>query len=115
MGWGSGRDAASGGGAGARLSGGSGQANRQSVVTADKLTRLDRETTLRRGDFRIVSYEGGVTYAGMLLASEAQLVAARGEEAPVVRDARKRLVALYERWGKADEARAWQAKVADRP
>lgn len=32
---------------------------------------IDRDTTLRRGDFRLVSYEWGVTYAGMLLASEA--------------------------------------------
>ncbi|HEX7313113.1 MAG TPA: glycoside hydrolase family 88 protein [Pyrinomonadaceae bacterium] len=32
---------------------------------------IDRETTLRRGDFRLVSYEWGVTYAGMLLATEA--------------------------------------------
>lgn len=31
---------------------------------------IDRDTTLRRGDFRLVSYEWGVTYAGMLLASE---------------------------------------------
>lgn len=32
---------------------------------------IDRDTILRRGDFRLVSYEWGVTYAGMLLASEA--------------------------------------------
>ena len=35
------------------------------------LSRIDEHTRLRRGDFRIVSYEWGVTYAGMLLASEA--------------------------------------------
>ena len=35
------------------------------------LGRIDEHTRLRRGDFRIVSYEWGVTYAGMLLASEA--------------------------------------------
>ena len=35
------------------------------------LSRIDADTALRRGDFRIVSYEWGVTYAGMLLASEA--------------------------------------------
>jgi unsaturated rhamnogalacturonyl hydrolase len=35
------------------------------------LNRIDASTRLRRGDFRIVSYEWGVTYAGMLLASEA--------------------------------------------
>ena len=33
--------------------------------------KIDANTILQRGDFRIVSYEWGVTYAGMLLASEA--------------------------------------------
>ena len=35
------------------------------------LTRIDEHTILRPGDFRLVSYEWGVTYAGMLLAAEA--------------------------------------------
>src|SRR5262245_13620982 len=35
------------------------------------LTKIDEHTTLKPGDFRIVSYEWGVTYAGMLLASDA--------------------------------------------
>ncbi len=35
------------------------------------LTRIDENTILKPGDFRIVSYEWGVAYAGMLLASEA--------------------------------------------
>lgn len=39
-------------------------------VLAD-LTCIDEHTTLQPGDFRIVSYEWGVTYAGMLLASQA--------------------------------------------
>lgn len=34
-------------------------------------SKIDVNTILKRGDFRIVSYEWGVTYAGMLLASEA--------------------------------------------
>ena len=34
-------------------------------------TKIDQNTILQRGDFRIVSYEWGVTYAGMLLATEA--------------------------------------------
>ena len=33
-------------------------------------SKIDPNTILQRGDFRIVSYEWGVTYAGMLLASE---------------------------------------------
>ncbi|HKX82779.1 MAG TPA: glycoside hydrolase family 88 protein [Pyrinomonadaceae bacterium] len=33
-------------------------------------SKIDHNTVLQRGDFRIVSYEWGVTYAGMLLASE---------------------------------------------
>jgi unsaturated rhamnogalacturonyl hydrolase len=35
------------------------------------LTRIDENTILKPGDFRIVSYEWGVAYAGMLLASQA--------------------------------------------
>jgi len=35
------------------------------------LTRIDENTILRQGDFRLVSYEWGVTYAGMLSAAEA--------------------------------------------
>lgn len=35
------------------------------------LNLIDQNTALRPGDFRIVSYEWGVTYAGMLAASEA--------------------------------------------
>jgi len=30
------------------------------------LSKIDENTILKRGDFRIVSYEWGVTYAGML-------------------------------------------------
>jgi unsaturated rhamnogalacturonyl hydrolase len=41
-----------------------------SDVLAD-LTKIDENTILKPGDFRIVSYEWGVAYAGMLLASQA--------------------------------------------
>lgn len=34
------------------------------------LSKINADTILARGDFRIVSYEWGVTYAGMLLAAE---------------------------------------------
>jgi unsaturated rhamnogalacturonyl hydrolase len=34
-------------------------------------SKMDANTILKQGDFRIVSYEWGVTYAGMLLAAEA--------------------------------------------
>lgn len=34
------------------------------------LSKIDANTILARGDFRIVSYEWGVTYAGMLLAND---------------------------------------------
>ena len=33
-------------------------------------SKIDPNTILQRGDFRIVSYEWGVTYSGMLLALE---------------------------------------------
>jgi len=42
--------------------------------TGEEITdysKIDENTILKRGDFRIVSYEWGVTYAGMLLASDA--------------------------------------------
>lgn len=34
-------------------------------------TKIDTQTILKKGDFRIVSYEWGVTYAAMVLATEA--------------------------------------------
>jgi hypothetical protein len=46
----------------------------------------------------------------MLLQSEKALVAARGENAPIVADARKRIVAMYASWGKPAEAERWKAK-----
>ena len=45
--------------------------NEKTNVVISDLSGIDENTTLQRGDFRIVSYEWGVTYAGMLLASEA--------------------------------------------
>ena len=45
--------------------------NARTNAPLSDLTQIDANTTLRRGDFRIVSYEWGVTYAGMLLATEA--------------------------------------------
>src|ERR1051325_8063510 len=45
--------------------------NRQTNAALTDYGSIDRDTILRRGDFRLVSYEWGVTYAGMLLASEA--------------------------------------------
>lgn len=50
----------------------------------------------------------------LLLTSERALVTSRGEAAPIVRDARERLVALYEAWGKASDAAAWRSKVGTR-
>jgi serine/threonine protein kinase/tetratricopeptide (TPR) repeat protein len=47
----------------------------------------------------------------LLLASEKALVAARGEAAPIVQDARGRIVRMYEAWGRADEAARWRAKL----
>lgn len=44
-------------------------AKTNAVIT--DLTKIDSDTVLQPGDFRLVSYEWGVTYAGMLLASEA--------------------------------------------
>jgi unsaturated rhamnogalacturonyl hydrolase len=45
--------------------------NEKSGEVFTDATKIDANTILQSGDFRIVSYEWGVTYAGMLLASEA--------------------------------------------
>jgi hypothetical protein len=50
--------------------------------------------------------------AALLLPAERKLVEARGEEAPVVNDVRKRIVTLYKAWGKNDEAADWEAKLS---
>ena len=48
-----------------------GFANEKTGEVFNDASKIDANTILQRGDFRIVSYEWGVTYAGMLLASEA--------------------------------------------
>ena len=45
--------------------------NEKTNTPLTDLSKLDANTILAKGDFRIVSYEWGVTYAGMLLAGEA--------------------------------------------
>ncbi|HVE58481.1 MAG TPA: glycoside hydrolase family 88 protein [Pyrinomonadaceae bacterium] len=45
--------------------------NEKTGAAVTDLSKIDANTILARGDFRIVSYEWGVTYAGMLLANEA--------------------------------------------
>src|SRR6185295_11745205 len=45
--------------------------NSQTNDVLTDLAKIDENTTLKPGDFRIVSYEWGVTYAGMLLATQA--------------------------------------------
>ncbi len=47
----------------------------------------------------------------LLLPAEKHLVEIRGEKTSVVRDVRKRIVALYQKWGKKDELARWQAKL----
>lgn len=44
--------------------------NEKTSVEVTDYSKIDENTILKRGDFRIVSYEWGVTYAGMLLTSE---------------------------------------------
>lgn len=46
-------------------------ANEKTGEVFTDASKIDANTILQKGDFRIVSYEWGVTYAGMLLASEA--------------------------------------------
>lgn len=45
--------------------------NRETRQAITDYSRIDENTTLQNGAFRPVSYEWGVTYAGMLLAAEA--------------------------------------------
>ncbi len=51
----------------------------------------------------------------LLVMSERKLVELRGEEAPPVRDARLRLVTLYESWNRPDDAARWGALLAVPP
>jgi unsaturated rhamnogalacturonyl hydrolase len=45
--------------------------NSKTNETLSDLSKLDENTMLKKGDFRLVSYEWGVTYSAMLLASNA--------------------------------------------
>ncbi len=45
--------------------------NSKTGETITDLSKIDENTALQKGDFRIVSYEWGVTYSAMLLASQA--------------------------------------------
>jgi serine/threonine-protein kinase len=47
----------------------------------------------------------------MLLQSEKKLVEKRGEKSPVVRDARTRIVKLYEAWGRKSDADRWRERL----
>ena len=44
--------------------------NRQTGEQVNDVTKIDTNTTVQQGDFRLTSYEWGVTYSGMLLAAE---------------------------------------------
>ena len=81
-----------------------------------------RKATLPPGHFLIASSESILgehlilakrypEAEARLLAGEAALVKARGEEAPIIQDARKRLVSLYTAWDKPAEAARWRAKL----
>ncbi|MEO5799867.1 MAG: tetratricopeptide repeat protein, partial [Gemmatimonadales bacterium] len=81
-----------------------------------------RTASLPAGHFLISSSEGilgaHLVLTGqyreaeaMLVASEEALVKARGEDAPIVQDARNRLVKLYQAWQKPAEAEKWRARL----
>ena len=44
--------------------------NEKTGAPVTDLSKIDQDTIFARGDFRIISYEWGVVYAGMLLAAE---------------------------------------------
>ncbi len=72
------------------------------------LSKFNAETVLARGDYRIVSYEWGVTYAGMLLANEVT-------KDPKYRDyAEKRLTFIGDTTGKFKKPAGyeeWEARM----
>jgi tetratricopeptide (TPR) repeat protein/predicted Ser/Thr protein kinase len=81
-----------------------------------------RKETLPAGHWALASSEsilGGLLVLahrfgeaeGLLLPAEKKLVEARGEDAPVVRDARSRIVLLYTTWNRPAEAAAWQSRL----
>lgn len=81
-----------------------------------------RQRTLPAGHWALASSEsmigGHLVLArrfteaeALLLSAEQKLVASRGEAAPVVKDARLRLVALYEAWEKPEAAVLWRGKI----
>ena len=45
--------------------------NERTGAPVNDLSKIDADTVFARGDFRLVSYEWGVTYTGMLLAADA--------------------------------------------
>ena len=82
----------------------------------------DKRATLPPGHFLIASSESILgehlvlehryrEAETLLLRSERSLVASRGEHAPIVGDARSRLVKLYEAWGKPGEAARWKGML----
>ena len=44
--------------------------NKQTGEDVNDIVKIDTNTTIKTGDFRLTSYEWGVTYSGMLLAAE---------------------------------------------
>ncbi len=44
--------------------------NKETMTEVTDYSKVDEKTIFKPGDFRLISYEWGVTYAGMLLASE---------------------------------------------
>jgi serine/threonine-protein kinase len=95
------------------------------TVEADRLLReaLDlRRQNLPQGHWAITSVESMIganltlmkcfdEAESMLVVSEQKLVAARGEGAPIISDARQRLVDLYVAWRKPAEAERWRRKM----
>ncbi len=44
--------------------------NKQTGALVNESSKIDTNTTVQQGDFRLTSYEWGVTYSGLLLAAE---------------------------------------------
>jgi unsaturated rhamnogalacturonyl hydrolase len=82
--------------------------NRRTQAVITDLSQIDTNTVFKPGDFRLASYEWGVTYAGMLLAGEATADTAythyTKERLYLIADALPEFRKLYAKFPKAPNA-----------
>ncbi len=79
--------------------------DKKTQVPVNDLSKADTNTVIKTGDFRLASYEWGVTYSGMLLAGEATGDAAytnyAKQRVQFIADAIPAFTALYKKYPKS--------------